>query len=73
MVGCDVLSTTWSSNATYVMGDVCTVTFVAKMQADVEGQRGKEDVSFKEVSSFRREGVGGEKGLGWLYMHGEVG
>lgn len=65
---CDISSSNYSASASYKEGDEVTVTFTAFMTE--KGAGGKTN-SFKEVSTFRREDIGGGN-LGWLYQFGDV-
>jgi uncharacterized protein YchJ len=65
---CDISSSNYSASASYKEGDEVTVTFTAFMTE--KGAGGKTN-SFEEVSTFRREDIGGGN-LGWLYQFGDV-
>ena len=65
---CDVSSTSYDPSASYVEGDEVKVTFTAYMK---EKGKGGKTTSFREVSTFRREDIGGGH-LGWLYQFGDI-
>jgi len=64
---CEIEDTSFDPDRTYSEGDEVTVTFTARMKEKDSGNVN----SFKEVSTFRREEIGGGD-LGWLYQFGDV-